>query len=437
MKKRTFIFFKNDEFFGKKLRKTPRYTVDVLGDVGSDHKPILTKIYSRKRKHHRRRTRWNFKKADWELFNEICDQKLKLILETDYTSVDQLCDDITKIILEAAAESIPKGCRKNFKPFWTPEIQDAVSKRETARTILEKYPTDENKIAYNRECANVKRTVNTAKRSAWAKTTGELNLAQDGGKAWSLLNNLSGENRQQNPKPMHADNETIVDDQKKAEKMNKHFASISKATKLTDEDKAKLQDLKAKERAPRANLELFQKDFSMTELNRAMKKLKKHKSPGLDKIHNEMLSNLGKTGKQAILCLINKTWRTGEIPKARKNAIVSPILKKGKPQEDLNSYRPISVTSCLGKLAERMVNSRLYWWLETRGLINKRQAGFRVGYRTEDQLFRLSQRILDGFQRKHHTTAVFVDLKQAYDRVWRKGLLLKMQYAGIHGNLYQ
>ena len=83
-------------------------------------------------------------------------------------------------------------------------------------------------------------TSSAAKRTAWAKTTGELNLAQDGGKAWSLLNNLSGENRQQNPKPMHADNETIVEDQKKAEKFNKHFASISKSTKLTDEDKAKL-----------------------------------------------------------------------------------------------------------------------------------------------------------------------------------------------------
>ena len=49
----------------------------------------------------------------------------------------------------------------------------------------------------------------------------------------------------------------------------------------------------------------------------------------------------------------------------------------------------------------------------------------------------MSQRILDGFQKRQHTTAVFVDLKQAYDRVWRKGLLLKMKTAGICGNLYE
>ena len=103
----------------------------------------------------------------------------------------------------------------------------------------------------------------------------------------------------------------------------------------------------------------------------------------------------------------------------------------------LNSYRPISISSCLGKISERMVNNRLTWWLETTGYLHANQAGFRAGHRTEDQLFRLSQKVIDGFQKKHHTTAVFVDLKQAYDRVWRKGLCQKMITTGIHGKLYK
>ena len=83
-----------------------------------------------------------------------------------------------------------------------------------------------------------------------------------------------------------------------------------------------------------------------------------------------------------------------------------------------------------------MINGRLYWWLEATKFLSNNQTGFRSGYRTKDQLFKLTQKIIDGFQKKHHTTAVFVDLKQAYDRVWRKGLLLKMENAGIHGKLY-
>ena len=150
-----------------------------------------------------------------------------------------------------------------------------------------------------------------------------------------------------------------------------------------------------------------------------------------------MLIKMGTIGKRAILNFINKTLETGILPKCWKNAYIVPILKKGKDPKDPKSYRPISLTSCLGKLAERMINQRLYWWLENSKILCHEQAGFRKGRRTEDQLFRLCQRIQDNFQQGNHTTAVFIDLQQAYDRVWRKGLLLKMQKIGVHGQLYK
>ena len=426
-----------------------RYTVEVLDDVGSDHRPILTSILTSKKKQRQRKTRWNFKKADRKLYNEVFSQKLKSIFDTDFvneenqqllethTSVDKVGDGIVKAMLDASAESIPRGCRKNYKPFWNAEIDEAMNRRETARKALEDDDSEPNKINFNKQCALVRKTINSAKRNTWATTTGNLNLTQGGAKAWSLLNNLSGENRRQNPKPIITENETIIEDQKKAEKFNKHFASINRSSKLSEQDKTKLKNLKSREKTPSVPISTFQQTFTDSELKRAMKKLKNHKAPGPDHVHNEMLKLLDSNGRKAILFLINLTWRTGDIPKMWRNAILTPILKKGKPQDDFNSYRPISITSCLGKLAERMVNSRLYWWLETSGQLSKYQAGFRAGCRTEDQLFRLSQRIIDGFQAKKHTTAIFVDLKQAYDTVWRKGLLLKMKDAGIDGNLYQ
>ena len=220
--------------------------------------------------------------------------------------------------------------------------------------------SDQNKVRYNRECAKVRLAINQAKRSTWAKTTGELNLAQDGTKAWSLLSNLSGDNRRENPKPMTINNSTIVEDKKKAEKFNKHFAAISKASHLTDADKTKIANHKNKEKAPSANQETFEVEFTLFELNKALKKLKKRKAAGQDKLHNEMLLNLGVTGRRAILRLINRSWSSGSTPKVWKNAIITPILKKGKPSDDLGSYRPISITSCMGKLMERMINYRLY-----------------------------------------------------------------------------
>ena len=155
------------------------------------------------------------------------------------------------------------------------------------------------------------------------------------------------------------------------------------------------------------------------ELSTALRQLKKGKSPGPDKIHNEMLQNLGSKGMALVLNLFNRTWKEGCLPKAWKLATITPILKKGKTANNPKSFRPISLTSCLGKLCERIMNSRLYWWLESSGLISQFQAGFRRKSRTEDQLFRFTQKVLDGFQKGHQTTAVFIDLQQAYDRIWR------------------
>ena len=112
-------------------------------------------------------------------------------------------------------------------------------------------------------------------------------------------------------------------------------------------------------------------------------------------------------------------------------------MKKGKQPDKPESYRPISQTSCVGKVGERIVNRRLYWWLETTGILSNEQAGFRKKCRTEDQLFRLTQKVLDGFQEEKQSTAIFIDLQQAYDRVWKTGLLMKMQNLGIRSHLYK
>ena len=217
---------------------------------------------------------------------------------------------------------------------------------------------------------------------------------------------------------------------------NKAFASVSKADRKTIQDRGLAKLLHEKEQREPNFEPTFSDPLTITEMNNALKKLKKKKAPGPDKIHNEMLANLGAKSKEILLALYNKTWAQGQVPKAWKLAIINPILKKGKRADQPSSYRPISLTSCVGKLGERIINSRLYWWLESSGLINVNQAGFRAKSRTEDQLFRLTQKILDGFQKEQHTAAVFVDLQQAYDRVWRKGLLLKMQNLGIQGKLY-
>ena len=365
----------------------------------------------------------------------------KLLSEIDMSTenIDEIGKAITNAIHKAASISIPKGCRKKYKPFWNEELDSAVKARENARKRVEENPSVPNRIAYNRTTAEVKLLTNTLKREKFKATCRNLDLARDGNKTWSLIRNLNGENRKNNPKPLKVFNDTlstIADEQKRANIQNKHFANVTKANKLEESDKTLLKNLKLKEKSPKANIQLFEEDFTLAEMNKSLHKLKKRKSPGPDGIHNEMLQHLGNAGKRTLLQFFNLTWKTGKLPLTWKNALIKPVLKKGKPAEDAKSYRPISLTSCLGKVAERMVNERLYWWLEANKLLNPHQAGFRARHRTDDQLFRLTQKVIDGFHKEESTTAIFVDLQEAYDRVWRKGLLYKMQEVGVHGKIY-
>ena len=87
-----------------------------------------------------------------------------------------------------------------------------------------------------------------------------------------------------------------------------------------------------------------------------------------------------------------------EIPQAWRVADVCSVLKAGKDTQCFDSYRPISLTSTMGKVMERQVTNRLHYFAECHNLFTLFQAGFRTGRSTEDQLLRSSQSISDGFQ---------------------------------------
>ena len=408
--------------------------IEVLHDVGSDHRPIALTIHTKqKTAPQQRRARWNFQKANWAEFLTSSEKEFsKLDFSQEQNEIDTFERTFSSIVLEASKQHIPRGNRKNYKPFWNQDLQIAVTKRREARAKLEAHNTSSNKIAFNKASAVVKRTTLLAKREKWHQTCSTLDLRKDGRKAWTLLNNLSNKNGKTNPKPMQ-EGET---EKKRSEILNKFFSNINKSRTDKAHDKEMLQELKWREKTKITVASIFTDQLTIEELDIALKTLKTKKSPGPDKIHNEMLQHLGPIGKGVLLHLFNTSWKLGKVPKAWKNAHITPILKKDKDPKEPKSFRPISLTSCVGKVCEKIVNRRLYWWLEDSGYLSEDQAGFRAKCRTEDHLFRLCQNIQDGYQESLHTTAVFIDLQQAYDRVWRKGLLLKMLRQKIKGNLY-
>ena len=90
------------------------------------------------------------------------------------------------------------------------------------------------------------------------------------------------------------------------------------------------------------------------------------------------------------------------------------------------SHRPINLISSIMKLFERVIEQRLRSHLEHIGFINKHQSGFRKAKSTDDHLLRLSQSIMESFNRGEHVVAAFLDIKKAFDNVWHNGLKFKI-----------
>ena len=137
--------------------------------------------------------------------------------------------------------------------------------------------------------------------------------------------------------------------------------------------------------------------------------------------------------------ILNKSWAETKVPHEWRVVDITPIPKGGKGQQKMESYRPISLTSTVGKTIERLVTNRLRYFAKLMHLLTEYQAGFRHGRSTEDQLLRLSQSMSDGLQQspKQHTVVALIDYSMAYDKVWRDALLTKISQKGIPRQMVQ
>jgi hypothetical protein len=171
-----------------------------------------------------------------------------------------------------------------------------------------------------------------------------------------------------------------------------------------------------------------------TEVSSALKNLKS-KAIGPDLIHNQMLANLSPDNREHMRHLFNILLLNGFAPQDWREAIIVPILKPSKQPTDPLSYRPISLTSCLSKIMERVINTRLNWHLETRNLLQPNQSGFRPNRSTIDHIIALENDVSTGFASKLPTYAIFLDIAKAFDHTSTDGVLYKLGKLGVKGNL--
>jgi hypothetical protein len=84
---------------------------------------------------------------------------------------------------------------------------------------------------------------------------------------------------------------------------------------------------------------------------------------------------------------------------------------------------------------ERIIYKHVYNHLIQKKLIYQYQSGFLPKQSSVHQLIELYNTILNSLEKKRTMLLRFCDFSKAFDQVWHKGLIHKMNCYGIKGNL--
>ena len=230
---------------------------------------------------------------------------------------------------------------------------------------------------------------------------------------------------------MSHNGQTITDIKSKASVFINHYARVSKLT-MSQSDRDINRQFKKCLHAP------FVDDESCVplligELKSAIKRMKVKGAGGPNNIPPSFLKALGPLALQELLSIFNSSFLLAHFPQIWRVTIIIPLLKAVKSPSEVASFRPISLTSRVVKLLERILADRLYYITETNNMFSRFQDGFHKAQSCEDQIIQIVQAIEDEFQQHPMKCSVLtlLDFSKTYNTVWGEKLLLHMLNNGI------
>lgn len=403
---------------------TDKFEWTVLDDLhGSDHFPILL-TFPQYSQNLTKREKYNINNADWTKYRKNIN-----LLNLNRTDIDSFTDDFTKRILNAAKTSmtISKSFRGKRKlPYWNDEIKYKIIERKKSIREFKRTLDTNIKDKINRLSLEIRETLQKFKRQSWNEFTSSINSKATSKEIFDKVRTLNGKTKSTVIKTLFDENGHQVHDQKKITNILKN--TLEETYKDTTNNTNRQQNI------PQDNVDRYNDEISLHELEQALA-LCKGSSPGPDDIHYEMIKELDINGKKILLELYNKIYDKGHVPQTWKHSLVIPINKPGKDPRHSTNYRPISLTSCLSKILERIINRRLQWTLETEQLLNTYQSAFRRKRGTTDNIAYLTDEVQKSFIEQKQTVAIFIDIKKAYDTIKTDVIIDSLLKMGFKGKL--
>ena len=174
--------------------------------------------------------------------------------------------------------------------------------------------------------------------------------------------------------------------------------------------------------------------FSNNDIEKIIQNLDPNKAHGYDKISIRMIKICDKSICKPLQLIFSQCIGTGSFPLEWKETNVVPVHKKGNKQ-CLKNYRPVSLLPICGKILERLIFNEMFRFFVENNLISSNQSGFKPGDSSINQRLSISHEICKSFDDGFAVRGVFLDISKAFDKVWHKGIILKLKKRGISGKL--
>ena len=377
----------------------------------SDHYAITFSITEKvKRKQHVKRLCYNYKKANWKLLNE----ELKMINWEnllDYHEPEIAWQNFKKIVFSKVNNHIPKFLVKDeHKPPWfDSECFKKCKEKDKLHKLFKLKNTLQAELKFKASRCEFKTLIRSKMRANLDYC--DRNILTK--KFWSHIK--SSKNSYRIPEVISYEGITANEPLAKANMFNQYFYNQFSEPSCHNTN------------IDFTNDSTFDIDRSDSRIKPLLDNLDINKAQGPGAISGAVLKNCSKTLAYPLSVLFSLSYNTGYIPQEWKLANVVPVHKKD-DKNKVTNYRPISLTSLVMKVFERI----LYDELLTRTIdkIDTRQHGFLRNRSCNSNLLLFTESIVRTLHEKIGTDVIYFDFAKAFDTVSHDLILnkLKTQY---------
>src|SRR5436190_1777997 len=395
-------------------------------DLSSDHSPVILTVSSSVVTRESPPTLCN-KYTDWVRFRDILNESLTLNipLKTE-EDINNAVEIFNSAIQTSAWRSTPSVTSKSVTHINYPvHIKQKIAEKRRFRRIWQNSRNLIDKTNLNRAAQQLKRMLRDVKNEWFQEFTSNLSPTEVSNYSlWKVTKSIK---QPQTPIPpiQRPDGSWAKNNRDKAEVFASYF---TKAFKPNPPDNHFDNSELIQEYIDSPNqLCLPISPFKPSEVKVIINGLKCKKAPGYDLITGKVLKELPRKGIIFLTLIFNAILRLEYFPLQWKLAQIVVVPKVGKPANQAASYRPISLLPTISKVFEKLFLKRLMPIINERELIASHQFGFRREHSTIQQVNRIVNIIRQALESRQYCSAAFLDVGQAFDKVWHYGLLYKLK----------